>query len=87
MHKDKVQRLAERLIEKETIVLRDLQEILGDRPYDLGAEMNEYIKISDEHQSRVEEIGNFVSLDEKLNGRINEFIENRVELDKNSNLY
>jgi len=41
LHKDKVHKLAERLLEKETIVLRDLQDILGDRPFDLGAEMNE----------------------------------------------
>jgi len=38
--KELVEKLSKRLIEKETIVLKDLHEILGDRPFDLGIEMN-----------------------------------------------
>jgi len=35
-----VENLAQRLLEKETVVLKDLHEILGKRPFDLGVEMN-----------------------------------------------
>jgi ATP-dependent Zn protease len=38
--KDVVELLAQRLLEKETIVLKDLHEILGSREHDMGEEMN-----------------------------------------------
>lgn len=50
-----VEKLAQRLIEKETIVLKDLHEILGKRPYDLGDEMNNYMEISNDHQTIVKD--------------------------------
>lgn len=39
--KEFVTKLSERLLEKETIILSDLQEILGPREHELTAEMNE----------------------------------------------
>jgi len=43
-HKDKLELLAERLLEKETIALPDIVEILGPRPFPLKASLLEYLE-------------------------------------------
>jgi AFG3 family protein len=43
-HKDKLEALAERLLEKETIALPDIVEILGPRPFPLKASLLEYLE-------------------------------------------
>jgi len=43
-HKDKLEALAERLLEKETISLPDIVEILGPRPFPLKATLLEYLE-------------------------------------------
>lgn len=74
-----VEKLAQRLLEKETIVLKDLQDILGNRPFDLGEEMNEYIQISNEHQGLVDTLRIDCQLNEDLNNQLNTFIEKRID--------
>lgn len=43
-HKDKLESLAERLLEKETISLPDIVEILGPRPFPLKTSLLEYLE-------------------------------------------
>jgi len=43
-HKDKLELLAERLLEKETISLPDIVEILGPRPFPLKTSLLEYLE-------------------------------------------
>jgi len=43
-HKDKLEQLAERLLEKETISLPDIVEVLGPRPFPLKASLLEYLE-------------------------------------------
>jgi len=43
-HKDKLELLAERLLEKETIALPDIVEILGPRPFPLKTSLLEYLE-------------------------------------------
>lgn len=41
--KDKIEKLADRLLEKETINLPDIIEILGERPYGMNETMRNYL--------------------------------------------
>ena len=43
-HRDKIERLSEILLEKETIDLRVIREVLGDRPFPAKANFREYLQ-------------------------------------------
>jgi len=43
-HKEAIKNLAEALLEKETVDIIDIIEILGPRPYPLGETLAEYLK-------------------------------------------
>lgn len=54
--KDKIEALAVRLLEKETIALPDIVEILGPRPFPLKASILEYLEELKERNKEDEEI-------------------------------
>lgn len=83
--KIEVEALATLLLKKETIVLRDMQEVLGKRPFDMGDEMNEYLSISEEHQAKVDVLREDVYLPDDLNAHLNDFIEMRLNHYKSKN--
>lgn len=43
-HKQKIEELAERLLEKETIALPDIVEVLGPRPFPQKKELLDYLE-------------------------------------------
>lgn len=43
-HKKKIEALAERLLEKETIALPDIVEVLGPRPFPQKKELLDYLE-------------------------------------------
>jgi hypothetical protein len=73
--KDKLEQLAERLLEKETIALPDIVEILGPRPFPLKSSLLEYLEelkervVEDEEEAaakKAEEEALKLEEDEKL---------------------
>jgi len=84
--RDVVEKLAQRLLEKETIVLKDLHEILGKRPYDLGEDMNNYMEISNDHQNIVKDQNLKHEQDQEAKAKIDTETKDDSEIPKSKNL-
>ena len=53
-HKDKIQELGDRLLERETLNLPSIIEVLGRRPYGMNETMTEYLEELTQRQEKEE---------------------------------
>ena len=54
-HRDKVEALGEALLNKETLNLQDIIDVLGDRPYGMNETMQEYLEELNQRKNKEEE--------------------------------